>query len=337
MKDGRTISIRFNGENKDRDPEVHKEESAAAEEKEFEWILPERRDEKKVVEFKKLQLPKKKYPQVEKSKKKHMLPLRRKKKKHLVSQNRSLTLHKSVVVSVASAVFIGVLFGFILLMVFSGDDLAPPVSSDAKESTEVTAVSTDTAELSLSLQVVQSGVYSTEESALEFQQRLKDNGFPAAIINSDNYYLMIGVSSTVEGQEALAGYFKSKGEDVYAKQWNVSAEGAVLSKEGVAHLTEGKAFIEELVSMDLNGLTDKELTADMLGDVEGRLSEWSQATPDIEALSKGDGEELVTSLTGAVAEMKEYTSNETISSLWVAQQHLLDALVSYQELVESLK
>ncbi|WP_377888307.1 hypothetical protein [Alkalihalobacillus sp. R86527] len=336
MKDGRTISIRFNGENKDCDPEVHKEESAAAEEKEFEWILPERRDAKKVVELKKLRLPKKKYPQVESSKKKHMLPLKRKKKKKHLASNRSLTLHKSVVVSVASAVFIGVLFGFILLMVFSGDDIAPP-SSDAKDSTEVAAVNTDTAALSLNLKVVQSGVYSTEESALEFQQRLKDNGFPAAIIKSDNYYLMIGVSSTVEGQEALAGYFKGKGEDVYAKEWNINAEGSVISKEGVTHLTEGKAFIEELVSMDLNGLTDKELTADMLESVEGRLSAWSQKTPDIEAWGKGDGKELVTSLNGALSEMKEYNSNETISSLWIAQQHLLDALVSYQDLVANVK
>ncbi|WP_270179453.1 hypothetical protein [Alkalihalobacillus sp. CinArs1] len=332
MKDGRTISIRFNGENKDCNPELHKEESAAAEEKEFEWILPERRDSKKVVDLKKLQLQKKK-PSGKKQK--HMLPLRRKKKKQRIV-SKPMVIHKNIMISVASAVFLGVMFGFILLMVFSGNENAAPVSGSTTE-VPPKATNVNTEELSLNLKVVQSGVYSTEESALEFQQRLKDNGFPAAIINSDNYYLLIGVSQTTEGQNALAGYFENKGEDVYAKEWNINAEAVNVSEEGASHLKEGKEFIEQLVAMDLNGLTDEELTDEMIKNAEGRLTEWSEKTPDIDGWTKGGGEELVTSLNGALNEMKAYTSNETISSLWLAQQHLLDALVSYQELVDSLK
>ncbi len=328
----RTISIRLNEEDKLASPETHKE-SAAAEEREFEWILPERRDAKKIVELRKRHLQKKPRPVYDPPKKRPRLPVGRKKKTPPKMSKPTLTLQKKVVASAAFAIILGVLFGFSLLMVFAGDHVTTPTETEEKAA-PVTATGPD---LSLELDVVQSGAYETEESAKEFQEKLKDKGFPAAIFKGEKYFLFIGVSSSVEGQDALGNYFEGKGQDVYKKVWAIDGEAAVANEDVAKHMKEGGALLEDLTALDLTALSDNELTNKEVEKSVKAVQVWSDKGSELDEWDKGGGKELTDALKSAMKEIQTYSSEETVPSLWIAQQHLLDGMRSYQKLVESMK
>ncbi|WP_347549414.1 hypothetical protein ABFG93_18080 [Pseudalkalibacillus hwajinpoensis] len=332
----RTISIRLNGEDVKKPPSTHKEESAAAEEKEFEWILPERRDSKKVVEFKRRHLQKKTYSVYDLPKKRSKLPVKRKKKKPPIASKPVITLQKKVIASAGLAIVLGVLFGASLLMVFAGDHAVPTITATKEE--DMGSVTGSKTDLSLDLHVVQSGAYETEESAKEFEQKIKGEGIPAAVFRGEKYYLLIGVSSTVEGQDALGDYFTSKGQDVYKKVWSINGEDAVLSSEEGEHLLKGKVLLEELAALDIAALSDNGLSEDDLKRTAEAIQSWEEkGGAGIEQWEENGGQELSDSINGGLEEVQAYSSEETVSSLWIAQQHLLDGLSAYQELVESMK
>ena len=327
-KERRTISIRLDDE-VHKTPETHKE-SAAAEEKEFEWILPERRDSKKIVELKKRHSQKKASSQ---SKTNPRLPVGRKKKKHLVPSKKVITLHKKVVASAVFAIALGVLFGFGLLMVFGGESVAtPPNKPD--EAAPVAASQTD---LSLDLHVVQSGAYETEESAREFQEKLKDKGLPATIFKGDKYFLLIGVSPSAEGQDALAAYFENNGQDVYKKLWTIDGTNLVASTEMASHLKDGRKLIEQLATLDLVALSDGEVSSKELTDIKEALQTWNEKGNGIKEWKESEEKALAEHLNATSQEIEAYSSEKTVSSLWIAQQHLLDALETYQEVVKRLQ
>ncbi len=330
-KERRTISIRLDDE-VHKTPETHKE-SAAAEEKEFEWILPERRDSKKIVELKKRHSQKKASSFFDQSKKNPRLPVGRKKKKHFVPSKNVITLHKKVVASVVFAIALGVLFGFGLLMVFGGESVATP-SNKPSEAAPVTASQMD---LSFDLHVVQSGAYETKESAREFQEKLKDQGLPATIFKGEKYFLLIGVAASAEGQDALAAYFENNGQDVYKKLWTIDGTSVVASAEMESHLQEGRELIEQLTKLDLVALSDGEVSNSEVTEVLQAIQTWNGKGDKLEGWKEGEGKALAENLSAASKEIETYSSEKTVSSLWIAQQHLLDALETYQEVVESLK
>ncbi len=332
-KEKRTISIRLNDE-VHKTPETHKE-SAAAEEKEFEWILPERRDAKKIVELKKRHSQKKATSFFEQSKKNSRLPVGRKKKKHLVAHKKSVvTFHKKVVASAVFAIALGVLFGFGLLMVFGGESVATPPIDQSNEAASVVASETD---LSLDLHVVQSGAYETEEAAKEFQDKLKEKGLPATIFKGEKYFLIIGVSPSVEGQDALASYFESNGQEVYKKLWTVDGKKAVASVEMANHLKESKELIEQLTTLDLVALSEGKVSTKKVTEVKKAIQTWNEKGSGIKDWEASEGQALAEALNAASKEMEDYSAEETVPSLWVAQQHLLDALATYQEVVKGLE
>ena len=192
-------------------------------------------------------------------------------------------------------------------------------------------------DLSLNLHVVQSGAYETEDSAKEFQQKLKEKGFPAAIFKGEKYFLLIGVSSSVEGQDALGNYFESKGQDVYKKVWTIDGEVTEVNEDVAKHMKEGAVLLEELTALDLTALSDNELTNKEVEKSEKAVQSWSDKGAGLDEWSKRWGKELTEDLNGAVKEIQTYSSDESVPSLWIAQQHLLDGMASYQELVESMK
>ncbi|TKD70292.1 hypothetical protein [Pseudalkalibacillus hwajinpoensis] len=332
-REKRTISIRLNGEDVNKPSETHKEESAAAEEKEFEWILPERRDAKKIVEIRKRHIQKRPRPLYEPTTKRSKLPVGRKKKSSLMKGKPVITIQKKVVASAAFAIVIGVLFGLSLLMVFSGNNVALPASSEQKS----IPASTTGADLSLDLHVVQSGAYETEDAAKEFQLKFKEQGFPATIFKGEKYYLLIGVSSSVEGQDALGSYFESKGQDVYKKVWTIDGKGTQADPVVAQHIQEGRDLLEELTTIDLAALSDKKVTDKEIEKIAETIESWNDKGTKMSEWEKIDGQKFAEDLNGAMKEIQSYSSEEKVPSLWIAQQHLLDGMSSYQDMVESVK
>ncbi|MBN8208468.1 hypothetical protein JI666_06910 [Bacillus sp. NTK071] len=333
-REKRTISIRLNGEDVNKPSETHKEESAAAEEKEFEWILPERRDAKKIVEIRKRHIQKRPRPLFEPTTKRSKLPVGRKKKKSpSLTGKPVITIQKKVVASAVFAIVIGLLFGLSLLMVFSGNNATLPANTEQKS----IPASTKGADLSLDLHVVQSGAYETEDAAKEFQLKFKEQGFPATIFKGEKYYLLIGVSSTVEGQDALGSYFESKGQDVYKKVWTIDGKGAQADPEVAQHVQEGRDLLEELTTLDLAALSDKKVTDKEIEKTAETIESWNDKGTKMSEWEKNDGQKFAEDLNGAMKEIQSYSSEEKVPSLWIAQQHLLDGMSSYQDLVESMK
>lgn len=330
-KERRTISIRLDDE-VHKTPETHTE-SAAAEEKDFEWILPERRDSKKIVELKKRHSQKKTSSLFDQSKKNPRLPVGRKKKKHLAPSKNGITLHKKVVTSAVFAIALGVLFGFGLLMVFGGESVATPATKP-NEAAPVTASQTD---LSLDLHVVQSGAYETKESAKEFQEKLKDQGLPATIFKGEKYFLLIGVSASADGQDALAAYFENNGQDVYKKLWTIDGTRSVASGEMGNHLQEGRELIKQLTTLDLAALSDGEVSNKEVTDVKQAIQSWNEKGSGLKGWKESGGNALTENINAASKEIETFSAEKNVSSLWIAQQHLLDAMESYQEVVEGLK
>lgn len=332
-REKRTISIRLNGEDVNKPSETHEDESAAAEEKEFEWILPERRDATKMVEIRKRHIQKKPLPLYERPKRPKLPVGRKKKKASLLTGRQVITIKKKVVASAIFAIAIGVLFGLSLLMVFSGNNVTLPATS---EPTSLPA-STTGADLSLDLHVVQSGAYDTEDAAKEFQLKFKEEGFPATIFKGEKYYLLIGISSSVEGQDALGSYFESKGQDVYKKVWTIDGKGTSVDPEMAQHIQEGRDLLEVLTELDLAALSDNKVTTEELDKTAKSIEIWNEKGTKMSEWQKEDARQLTENVNGALKEIQAYSSEGKISSLWIAQQHLLDGMSSYQGLVESMK
>ncbi|MCP3030458.1 hypothetical protein LF817_03805 [Halobacillus sp. A1] len=156
-----------------------------------------------------------------------------------VKNNVNPSYMKHVSISIMTAIVVSVFLGFILLKLFVSvtEESAPAAESLTEGSkAEVTSAAQVPVKLpELETQVVQSGVFTSEETALEWQKDLSDKSLPSLIWKqSDQYFLLSGTSDLDDGIQSLSGELTKLDVPTYIKNWNVPAADLMITENNAA-------------------------------------------------------------------------------------------------------
>lgn len=245
------ISIKINGEktnfNEDLlvyDWKLGETEAAAGEEAEdkgFDWILPDDEEAQPPKEYKKINY-------VSGNKKK------RKSFKNPFQDSVNLLM------SIIGAVVVGAVLGFgTLKVITTTDGPATPAATLQDTTAEANAEgkqSVSAVELQdFSTSILQGGVFSTEESLNAMKDSLAGKGLSSASVEKDGqFFLLLGVSGDLETAKSLGAELKEQGVDVFAKDFVFGAKGINASKEEKSFLEKGNGLYNTLAMESSSGM-----------------------------------------------------------------------------------
>ncbi|SDI70420.1 hypothetical protein [Alteribacillus bidgolensis] len=218
------------------------------------------------------------------------------------------------------AVALGLLFGIVMLQLFSKDDAsttaainrddqAPPISANFNDST--------------TMQVIQTGAFTKKEKGLEMQGNFHANGYPAVLTHDgEYYYLFSGVSFNEEGTERLKEYYNSEGLEMYEKTRTMPEpeENEQNDTENTEMLLTSKQLLMNMTNAAL--LEEKEKSEELLGTLENHLEQTENWKED----------KVFADLRNTLEEIKkEWAKNKQTSS--TLQELLIEAVLYYEEAV----
>ncbi|HLR14598.1 MAG TPA: SPOR domain-containing protein [Bacillota bacterium] len=231
---------------------------------------------------------------------------------------------KPLLLSVVSAVVIGVLLGFIVLKMSSGGaDVASEnhPSQPASQGVEAASKSENEDQESqrmiqlneLKAYVLQAGVYSEKENTEEVVSTFQSQGYPATIWEEENqYYVFTHIFTTEEQAKDAVNQLEKNELEVYAKPWTTKEKSIEMTEEEEAFIQSFVQTWEETVDKHASGETNF-------------IQLWEQLATDMPTDS-GNIDGLVTYITKEISEAEVAIDMEQI---------LLDTWYMYSKLGES--
>ncbi|MFH5182223.1 SPOR domain-containing protein [Paenibacillus sp. TAB 01] len=274
-----------------------------------------------------------------------------------------------IITSVAGAVITGVAFGFFVLSMFSGESKdaqstaganVPPgqtaaVPASASSSTAGTngtsaagaAANTATAAVSLPAKTysfLQSGVFSTAQSASTAQAELKTKGYGAVSEAGDKYTVYVGMSMSRDEALGLAQQFQQKKIDVMVKNVELPALSQMkwsgkTTDAFVSYINQGDkllGLIAPLTATHLSETKPSPVADAALQSIKTAHQAWTgMANAASEGLSeegKAAVQKMNSALNTAVVSLDEYKKNPSASFMWQTQTAMMQYIVSQKEL-----
>ncbi|MCI1881175.1 MAG: hypothetical protein LKI94_03155 [Sporolactobacillus sp.] len=161
-----------------------------------------------------------------------------------------------------AAVIVGLAIGLSMLTSISGAGQAWSGSSPATSDAETTPVEEVKAEdLSLSLYVLQAGVFAKRERALQVARSFRKAGYAALTAGTNPTAVMVGASETQSGVKRFSQYFAGRHISVYTKELRIRADQKTALKSGrrATRLLNGKRFVETLLGLSEASIAGKTL------------------------------------------------------------------------------
>lgn len=213
----------------------------------------------------------------EKTIKKQSQPFAQSKKRKVF---KAIKPFKSIIIAVITALLVGLILGIILLKVFANMD-----NGLAHQSTNNPVVNLDTTtketpedssnEVNLpavQASIVQGGVFTEESNAQELAVDYEDSGVASMIWEKDDqYYVITGLSSSVEMANQLAKQQEEQGVEVYVKEWDSGEIEVSLTSEEEEWLTSFHQLLTE--SMDIVTAGEQVAADDWVALMEQETSE----------------------------------------------------------------
>lgn len=301
------------------------EQSAAAREEQFSWILPENKHKPK--QFRGLSNVKRPSP------KKVSKGFKWSSKGSFRKNKSSNKVVPSIVFIILIAVLVGTSFGLVMVNMVKSDQKAgteipssemPPVTAEnGKSSLTIEAISSF---------VIQGGVFSTEEAAEKGLAQAINKGIPAKIIEMDNkIYLFIGVADNMDHAKAIGGKLEKEGFSFYAKEVTFgNAANTSLEKEEITLLKQASALYDTLSSMSASASLSGKIPVEFKETLSRQLEQWQKLNeknieiPQIQEMKK--------ELDEGVKKIKGFEKSGDEKSLAGVQQHLLNFLALFQQL-----
>jgi stage II sporulation protein B len=321
------IRIKINGDERPFKEEVaihnwskSEEELAAATEEavdddQFDWVLPDV-DENQVNEFKRIYYE----PAIDSPKSG--------KKSGKKSSSHILT----IIVSAATAISIGILFGFIMLKIiaYQGEGVSQKTLGNQPNSVPIGASNQKTQSISLpsfSTSLVQGGVYDNAEAAAN---QIKTKGVPNAIINmGGKQYIFIGVSDNLETTKLLANEFKSKVEGVFGKTLTFDSKSMKIStSDEKVFLGQTASLYQKMASVVSNGYLTGTLNAEGLSAIGKQMKQ----IQEIKDIKDKKIKNLFSLQTECSQHLENFQKENNKKELLNAEQALLTYLKQYSEL-----
>lgn len=186
---------------------------------------------------------------------------------------------KQVIIAFTSALSLGLLFGFFVLQMVREDikeETAPPQTSAATIDTRVEMKKLP----GIDLQVVQAGVFETEDNVRNWEQKFKNLNIPAITWQrAEQYYLFVGLGLSEAFAEEQVARIKELGLDAFVKVWHVEGKEISISDADYEWLTSfitlwenTLAGLEAGEAIDYDAWMELVVKADVLSDSVQALS-----------------------------------------------------------------
>nr|WP_202895008.1 SPOR domain-containing protein [Paenibacillus sp. 23TSA30-6] len=267
--------------------------------------------------------------------------------------------------SVASALMTGGMFGYIMLLLFNGGGAVPGSVPSTEEAIPVfkESVSTDTPSVkensapvtvvaaqvpSQTYYLLQYGVFSTPERALQAKEELLKAGIAAGGDTEDQNRVYAGISPDREQAKLLSNQLKTQGVELYVRELQLPGfEKAAYGGEG-EKLTTFFQLSSTLVGK-LSGLSSSLLEAGGSGKANAaemkELNDLHQQwTQNIAALPSGLPKEAAASVSmlekamnSAVSALGEYNKNTAKEHIWEIQSSMMEYVLHEKEFIQFIK
>jgi stage II sporulation protein B len=286
--------------------------SQEAVEESFDWIIPETTDieEYKIVSSKN---PAKKQPSF------------------IKNNNKRIGGLSGILVPGIFAILIGTTFGFFMLKLVltnhSNKAITEPTTVQEQGTKEATVNKASAVVKTFSTYVVQEGMYTTKQSALDAQKKVETLGLPAKAIEiNGKEFLFLGTSDTQDFAKQIGSLYKDKGiSGFYAKPLN-------FEDKNVTNLNDNeKTFIEAVPSiyqslskMTSSAIVTKKTSEDKTKEIDVLLA--------VSGIKNDSISKIRSELSQAEEKIKSYQSTNKSKDLTEAQQHLLNFLSQYYAL-----
>lgn len=193
---------------------------------------------------------------------------------------------KSVIIAVITALLVGLILGIFLLKVFANMDNGlthqgtnnPVVNLDTTTKETPEDSSNEVTLPAVQASIVQGGIFTEESNAQELVADYEAKGVASMIWQEDEqYYVITGLSSSVETANQLAEQQEEQGVEVYVKEWD--------SAEVEVNLTSGEekwlsSFHQLLTESMDNATAGEQVATDAWVDLmEQETSESDKITP----------------------------------------------------------
>lgn len=353
-KNGRTITIKLNGEphtfeekvkdkekieaqnpqskvidvvSENEETDVILETAAAQEsmDESFDWIIPETA-EHEIEEYK--------------------IVNHQKNKKSTLPKIASFTTNtkkkdgngfRSIIISAVFAIVLGTGFGFLMLKLVLTEHSNKPATEQVlteEQGTEKAAIPPSTRATAsvkpLTTFVIQGGVFSSKDGAQATANQLAEKGVPAQSVEIDGKeYLFLGVASTIDDAKKIGSKYKDDGiADVWAK--SLSVEQKDINGVNAAD----KTFLETAgaIYQDLSEVTTIAMLTESIPEDSFKTVSTLIGKTDSTALKNTKVKSLQNFLATAAEKVANYQKNKDQNNLVEAQQNLLNFLSLYYSL-----
>ena len=245
-------------------------------------------------------------------------------------KNLPLTL----IIASVSAIIVGISLGITMLTLFTGTD-------EQAASAEIMGASAAVSDVRLSdmrVEFVQGGAFSTYEKGKEMATAFQDRGQAGILAsNTENYYLFIGLGTNREGADKISLLYQQDGHETYVKTHAVAGVEYLVDKKVSAFINQGVALHEQLTQATVMGLTSSATSIEKLVEETNKWYTNQIVIDQVEGAEKGKMAEFAIHVHKASEFLNQYRESNSSTSLWKAQQKLLEAVIAYEQLVNELR
>jgi stage II sporulation protein B len=272
------------------------------------------------------------------------LPYKRKKKPFSNVNRPKIPI--MLIVAIFSAIVVGLGFGTVILTVFTGNNVSVGDSEEvvAIEPTETPTVSEEGGLPTLNLEIVQGGAFKEMAKGEEVAARIQEQGLASTLTQgTDPIYMFIGAGGDRAQANKIGQLYESYGQDTYLKTYRVEGQNITGQAENVsAWFTNAITQYKEILQLSVDGLSGGSLiTVDRVKQIEEKadllLSERDQAFSHLSGSSQEYALIMGDNLVIAGKKLTEFQSSKEPEALWKSQQALLDALVNYEQVIQSMQ
>ncbi|QGQ95387.1 SPOR domain-containing protein [Paenibacillus psychroresistens] len=261
------------------------------------------------------------------------------------------------------AVVTGILLGYLILTMFTGDN--PPqdktaitddtkaITDDAPKEVSVTLPSEVQAGV-IPVQIpartytfLQNGGFSTQERADQAGADIRNQGIAAVTEAADKFFVYVGVAVDRNSALTLSEQLQTKNLEIYKKpyslpalqemKWNGNAEFLQ------TYCTQADQLVQMLSGITLVHLEESELTAisdSTLQSIQSNFETWTQTSSQVFNDATADIKPTLQKLTNAMNTAKlsldEYKKSPSFEMLWQTQTNILQFIITEKALLTDI-
>jgi stage II sporulation protein B len=261
------------------------------------------------------------------------------------------------------AVVTGVLIGYLIINMFSGNtpsqdnsviSKAPSAAEADSKATSVMAPTTSLQNAATAVEIparsytfLQNGGFSTVERADLAGAELHKQGMAAVVDSGEKYFVYVGMAADRNTALNLGNQLKAKKMEIYMKPYVLPAVQNIQWNGNTEFLQTYSVQADQLIKM-LSGITlvhleEAQLTAiaeSTLQSIQSTFEAWTQTSSqvfaDAPANVKPTLEKMTNVMNTAKRSMDEYKKSPSYEMLWQAQTNLIQFIIAEKTLLNDL-